>query len=170
MPPRHVPTGLPPTLASVNRTLVMAVLNVTPDSFSDGGLYLDADRAVQRAVHQMQLGADLIDVGGESTRPGAERIAVSDELTRVIPVIEALVREECAGHHRHDARRGGTRCGDGWGRRGERRLGWAGRRRRCFRSSLSSGVPVVLMHWRGHSAEMHLRSHYPGGVVQEVVR
>jgi dihydropteroate synthase len=164
-----VPTGLPPTLASVNRTLVMAVLNVTPDSFSDGGLFLDADRAVERAMRQMQLGADLIDVGGESTRPGAERISVSDELTRVIPVIEALVREEVpvsVDTMRAEVARAAVTAGAvvvndvSGGLADEQMLPFIA----------DSGVPVVLMHWRGHSRDMHLRSHYPGGVVQEVVR
>ncbi len=72
------------------RTLVMGVLNVTPDSFSDGGLYLDADRAVRQAVRMAEEGADIIDVGGESTRPGSDPLAIEDELNRVLPVIEAI--------------------------------------------------------------------------------
>jgi dihydropteroate synthase len=169
VPSRHVPTGLPPTLASVNRTLVMAVLNVTPDSFSDGGRFLDADRAVEHAMHQMRLGADLMDVGGESTRPGAGRISVSDELTRVVPVIEALVKEGVpvsidtmrAEVARAAVTAGAVLVNDVSG-------GLADDQMLPFVAD--SGVPVVLMHWRGHSREMHLRAEYPGGVVQEVVR
>lgn len=69
---------------------VLGILNVTPDSFSDGGLNLDADRAVERAHEMVAEGADLIDVGGESTRPGAEPVSIDEEIRRVVPVIEAL--------------------------------------------------------------------------------
>src|SRR5882672_2958653 len=75
------------------RTHIMGILNVTPDSFSDGGRYTDLDAAVSRGVEMAAGGADVIDVGGESTRPGAEPVAEKEELLRVIPVIEALVRE-----------------------------------------------------------------------------
>src|SRR5438552_1493503 len=72
------------------RTLVMGVLNVTPDSFSDGGLFLTKDGAIARAEQMAAEGADIIDVGGESTRPGAEPLSLEEELERVIPVIEAI--------------------------------------------------------------------------------
>ncbi len=70
--------------------LVMGILNVTPDSFSDGGLFLDKDLAVQRAEKMIAEGADVIDIGGESTRPGAAPVTETEELDRVIPLIEAL--------------------------------------------------------------------------------
>lgn len=76
-----------------NRTLVMGVVNVTPDSFSDGALYLDPDRAVQRALELVRQGADWIDVGGESTRPGSKGVSAEVELARVLPVIRALHRK-----------------------------------------------------------------------------
>jgi dihydropteroate synthase len=72
------------------RTHVMGVLNVTPDSFSEGGLFFDTDRAIEQGISMVRDGADLIDVGGESTRPYSERTPVEEELRRVIPVIEAL--------------------------------------------------------------------------------
>jgi dihydropteroate synthase len=72
------------------RPLVMGVLNVTPDSFSDGGEYLDVDRAVEHGLQMVAAGADVVDVGGESSRPGAVRVSEAEELRRVIPVIEAL--------------------------------------------------------------------------------
>lgn len=72
------------------RTLVMGVLNVTPDSFSDGGLYFDPKRAVEKAWEMVEEGADIIDIGGESTRPGAEPLPLEEELRRVMPVLEAL--------------------------------------------------------------------------------
>jgi dihydropteroate synthase len=73
------------------RTLVMGILNVTPDSFSDGGSYFSLDRAVDHAIFMEKNGADIIDIGGESTRPGALSVTLEKELSRVIPVIEQLV-------------------------------------------------------------------------------
>jgi dihydropteroate synthase len=88
---RQFELRLPPrTLALGKRTLVMGVVNVTPDSFSDGGLFLDADAAVAHAVAMEAAGADIIDVGGESTRPGSLAVSAETELQRVLPVIEKL--------------------------------------------------------------------------------
>jgi len=75
------------------RTLVMGILNVTPDSFSDGGRCLDPEAAVVRAREMLEEGADLLDIGGESTRPGAEAVSLEEESRRVMPVIEALARQ-----------------------------------------------------------------------------
>jgi dihydropteroate synthase len=75
------------------KTYVMGVLNVTPDSFSDGGLHLDKSAAVSRALQMVEEGADIIDIGGESTRPGSEPVAAEEELRRTIPVIEALAKK-----------------------------------------------------------------------------
>ena len=74
------------------RTHVMGVLNVTPDSFSDGGLYFQKEKAIEHALRMEQDGADIIDVGGESTRPFSEEVSLQEELDRVIPVVEALNR------------------------------------------------------------------------------
>jgi dihydropteroate synthase len=74
----------------LDRTLIMGVLNVTPDSFSDGGRFLDPDAAIAQGLGMAELGADLVDVGGESTRPGAAAVAAGEELRRVLPVVEAL--------------------------------------------------------------------------------
>lgn len=74
------------------RTYVMGVLNVTPDSFSDGGLFLDADRAVQHGIEMAREGAGIIDIGGESTRPGAADVTEAEEIDRVVPVIERLAK------------------------------------------------------------------------------
>jgi len=73
-----------------DRTLIMGVLNVTPDSFSDGGKYLDPDRAFARAVEMEEEGADIVDIGAESTRPGSSRLSESDELRRLVPVLKRL--------------------------------------------------------------------------------
>lgn len=75
------------------RTYVMGILNVTPDSFSDGGRFFNNESAVRQALRMQEEGADIIDIGGESTRPGAEKITVKEEIKRVVPVIEALVKE-----------------------------------------------------------------------------
>lgn len=76
---------------SLERTLVMGILNVTPDSFSDGGLFLDPFAAVDQAARMLEEGADIVDVGGESTRPGAAEVSTEDELSRVVRVVEAIV-------------------------------------------------------------------------------
>src|SRR5215468_599635 len=72
------------------RTLLMAILNVTPDSFADGGRYLDPDAAADAAIRMAADGADIIDIGGESTRPGAQPVPADEERRRVLPVIERL--------------------------------------------------------------------------------
>jgi dihydropteroate synthase len=78
------------TLLLGERTLVMGVLNVTPDSFSDGGLFLDTDAAVARALEIERAGADILDIGGESTRPGSKGVSAKEELQRILPVLEKL--------------------------------------------------------------------------------
>ncbi len=75
------------------KTYIMGILNVTPDSFSDGGLYFDKAKAVKRALQMVEEGADIIDIGGESTRPGSEPVTIEEELKRTIPVIKALARK-----------------------------------------------------------------------------
>ncbi|HEX5018016.1 MAG TPA: dihydropteroate synthase [Actinomycetes bacterium] len=146
----------------------MTVLNVTPDSFSDGGRYLDLDAAVTRATEQSRLGADLVDVGGESTRPGAERVPLEEELSRVVPVIKALAAQGIAvsvDTMRAEVAKAALDAGavlinDVSG-------GLADPDMLPFAASVD--VPIVLMHWRGHSKEMQTRSHYPRGVVVEVL-
>ena len=81
-------------MKSFQRPLIMGVVNITPDSFSDGGQFLDTDAAVSHALELVAQGANIIDLGGESTRPGALRVKLEDEQTRVIPVIEQLVQSE----------------------------------------------------------------------------
>lgn len=81
------------TLTLGKRTLLMGVLNVTPDSFSDGGLYFDKEKAIAHGLRMIEEGADIIDIGGESTRPGSKPLGLEEELHRIIPVIEFLVKE-----------------------------------------------------------------------------
>ncbi len=80
-------------LKAPNHTLIMAILNVTPDSFSDGGKFADPNQAVNHALHMMEEGADMVDIGGESTRPGAEPVSLDEELNRTIPVIKSIRKE-----------------------------------------------------------------------------
>nr|WP_304220235.1 dihydropteroate synthase [Fredinandcohnia onubensis] len=75
------------------KTMIMGILNITPDSFSDGGSYIDLDAAIRHAKEMVENGADIIDVGGESTRPGHEIISDEEEIARVVPIIKALVKE-----------------------------------------------------------------------------
>ncbi|HZP51725.1 dihydropteroate synthase, partial [Actinocrinis sp.] len=87
-PNRRV-TGLP----ELDRCAVMGVVNVTPDSFSDGGRYFEPQAAIEHGIELLAAGADYLDVGGESTRPGALRVPVDEELRRIIPVIKALAQD-----------------------------------------------------------------------------
>jgi len=77
----------------LNRPLVMGILNITPDSFSDGGQYLDFDQALKRAETMIEEGADIIDIGGESTRPGSDPVSADEELKRITPIIKALQKD-----------------------------------------------------------------------------
>ena len=161
------PHGLPEQLAGLQRTLVMSVLNVTPDSFSDGGRFVDVDVAVAHALEQVAAGADIIDVGGESTRPGAGRIPADQELGRVIPVIERLVAHGVVvsiDTMRAEVAREAVAAGAG------------------IVNDVSGGladpamhdwiagvdVPYIAMHWRGHSTDMDQLAVYDD-VVSDVI-
>ncbi|GAB2743471.1 dihydropteroate synthase [Amycolatopsis magusensis] len=140
-------------LPAPGRCAVMGVLNVTPDSFSDGGRYLDLDAALAHAREMWARGADVIDVGGESTRPGASRVDAPTETERVLPVIRALAEEGVvlsvdttraavaaaavdAGARIINDVSGGLADPD------------------MAKVAAAAEVPWVLMHWRGHSREM----------------
>ena len=82
------------SLAGADRPLLMGILNVTPDSFSDGGRHFDSGVAVAHGLRMAQEGADIIDLGGESTRPGAARVSAADQLQRVLPVLKELCRQK----------------------------------------------------------------------------
>jgi dihydropteroate synthase len=159
---RPGPAGLPAT----GRCLVMGVVNVTPDSFSDGGNWLNPDKAIAHGLELASQGADIIDVGGESTRPGAERVAQAEELSRVLPVVEALaqadtpvsidtMRAEVASRA---LAMGATMVNDVSGGLADPDMAAV---------IADAGVPYVVMHWRGHSADMYGPAVY-GDVVAEV--
>jgi dihydropteroate synthase len=153
-PPRPVP-GLP----DAGRCLVMGVLNVTPDSFSDGGLWLGPEQAYEHGLAMVEQGADLVDVGGESTRPGAQRPPVEEELRRVLPVVGALaeagvtvsVDSMRAEVVEQALERGARIVNDVSG--GLADPGMLG-------VAAQAGVPFVVMHWRGHSTDMQRRAEY----------
>lgn len=166
--PPAPPRGLPTRLADRDRCLVMAVLNTTPDSFSDGGRYPDAAAAVAHGVAQVEAGADLVDVGGESTRPGAVRVDVDEELARVVPVVQGLhaagvvvsVDTMRAVVAREAVAAGASVVNDVSG-------GLADPQMLPFLAT--APVPVVLMHWRGHSDAMMRLTAYDD-VVADVCR
>jgi dihydropteroate synthase len=144
----------------------MGVLNVTPDSFSDGGCFADAASAIAHGLQMHAAGADFVDVGGESTRPGADRVDALEECRRVLPVIGELsaagVRTSVDTTRAEVAEAaiaaGATLVNDVSG--GLADAGMA-------KLVADAGVPWVLMHWRGHSREMYAAARY-GDVVTEV--
>ncbi|ODT98716.1 MAG: dihydropteroate synthase [Pseudonocardia sp. SCN 72-86] len=135
------------------RCAVLGILNVTPDSFSDGGLFLDSDAAVAHGVALRDAGADLVDIGGESTRPGAHRVDADEERARVLPVIRALTVEGVAvsiDTTRADVAEAALDAGavvvnDVSGGLADPRMAAVVAHAR---------VPWILMHWRGHSDRM----------------
>jgi dihydropteroate synthase len=157
-----------PGLPDVGRCLVMGVVNVTPDSFSDGGAYFDPDVAIARGHELVAEGADLVDVGGESTRPGAPRVPEAEELRRVVPVVRELAgagllvavdttRAAVAAAALEAGARMVNDVSGGLGDPGMVPLVAAAR------------VPYVLMHWRGPSADMASRARYDDVVVDVTV-
>jgi dihydropteroate synthase len=158
--------GPVPGLADPGRCLVMGVVNVTPDSFSDGGAWFGTDAAVGHGLELAAQGADLVDVGGESTRPGAQRVSAAEEMRRVIPVITAL------------AAAGVPTSVDTMRARVAEAAVAAGA---CLVNDVSGGLAdpqmprlvgktgagYVVMHWRGHSHDMMQRAVYQD-VVAEV--
>ena len=145
---------------------VMGVLNVTPDSFSDGGKWIDQEAAVKRALEMLKNGADVIDIGGESTRPGADPVPEAEELRRVVPVIKAL-REETAAKISIDtfkpavARAAVEAGADIWN--DVMALRYEG----AVETAAELGVPVILMHMSGTPRNMQKNPQYED-VVSEV--
>ncbi|GAB2652056.1 dihydropteroate synthase [Saccharopolyspora gloriosae] len=142
------------------------MLNVTPDSFSDGGRYLDRKAAVAHGVEMFEAGADIIDVGGESTRPGADRVLAEIEIERVLPVVAELV--DCGVPVSVDTTRAevaAATAGAGASVINDVSGGLADPD--MARVAADTGLPWVLMHWRGHSRDMNSLAEY-GDVVADV--
>jgi dihydropteroate synthase len=151
----------------LHRCRVMGVLNVTPDSFSDGGRFFDHARAIEHGLELFAMGVDIVDVGGESTRPGALRVDPAEELRRVLPVVTALTRAGAVSidtMNSEVARRavdaGAILVNDVSG-------GLADSKMASFVAA--AGVAYVVMHWRGHSVDMQTRAQY-SDVVADVRR
>jgi dihydropteroate synthase len=159
-------TSVVPGLPAPGRCLVMGVVNVTPDSFSDGGSYFDPEKAIAHGHELVAEGADLVDVGGESTRPGAQRVSSDEELRRVIPVIRALTGAGVAvsvDTMRAEVAAAAIAAGAGLVNDVSGGLADAA----MTPLVAEAGVPYVVMHWRGHSHDMQTRAVYTD-VVREV--
>jgi dihydropteroate synthase len=161
------PLPVVPDLPQPGRTLVVGVVNVTPDSFSDGGEWFDPGAAITHGLDLLAEGADIIDIGGESTRPGATRPEVSEELRRVLPVIRELAAAgACVSIDTMRAAvaapaiaAGARLVNDVSGGKADERM---------LHMVAESGVPYVCMHWRGHSEDMQSKASY-ADVVTEVI-
>ena len=148
--------------------LVMGILNVTPDSFADGGKHFTFEHAVQRGLQMIEEGVDIIDIGGESTRPGAERVSAEEEQRRVIPVIKALVGKGAdisidtmrAATARLAIEAGAVIVNDVSGGAADPDM---------FATVAELGCKYTLMHWRGHSKDMNTLAQYDD-VVTEVIQ
>ena len=147
---------------------VMGIVNVTPDSFSDGGAHFDADAAIAHGLKLAEEGADLLDIGGESTRPGAQEISVEEELRRVIPVIERLARDTALpisiDTSKPEVMRAAVEAGAGM-----INDVYALRREGGLDAAAQLRVPVVLMHMQGEPRTMQVQPEYDD-VVGEVHR
>lgn len=171
--PAAAPAPLP-GFVPCDRTLLMGVLNVTPDSFSDGGRWADPEAAVAHARELIAQGADIIDIGGESTRPGAQRVDVDTEISRVLPVVRALLAD-------------GTDDGNGsaiisvdtiHAATAEAAIDAGAHIINDVSGGLAdpamhgliarTGVVYVCQHWRGDPETMDRLTDYPGGVVTGV--
>ena len=176
--PAAAPAPLPGFVPR-DRTLLMGVLNVTPDSFSDGGCWVDPEAAVAHARELIAQGADIIDVGGESTRPGAQRVDVDTEISRVLPVVRALLAD-------------GAGSADGAGASGSAIVSVDTIHAATAEAAIDAGAHIindvsggladpamhgliartgvvyVCQHWRGDPETMDRLTDYPGGVVAGV--
>jgi dihydropteroate synthase len=148
-----------PSLPRPGRCAVMGVLNVTPDSFSDGGRYLDLDDALAHGVAMWTAGADLVDVGGESTRPGADRIDAPTEVARILPVVKGLVAAGVAVSVDTTRARVASAALEA-GARVVNDVSGGLADPDMARVVADAGVPWILMHWRGHSDTMDTLATY----------
>ncbi len=146
-------------LLTLDRPQVMGIVNVTPDSFSDGGAHDKVEAAVAHGLRLAAEGADVLDVGGESTRPGADDVPVEEELRRVVPVIERLVRETklpvSVDTSKPEVMRAAVAAGAGL-----INDVYALRREGALDAAASAGVPVVLMHMQGEPRSMQQAPEY----------
>ena len=146
---------------------VMGILNVTPDSFSDGGQHYQRDRAVERALQMMQEGATIIDIGGESTRPGASAVALQEEIDRVVPVVEMLSQYPIVlsiDTSQPEVMRAAVQAGAHiWN--DVRAL----TRPHALQTAAALNIPVIIMHMRGEPTTMNDLAHY-NDVTEDVLQ
>ena len=160
-----MPAGLPAQLTRTDRPVLMGVVNVTPDSFSDGGRWATTDAAIAHGAELHAEGADILDIGGESTRPGATRPLVAEELDRVVPVIRALAGDGIAvsvDTMRHEVAVAALEAGavvvnDVSGGLADPRV---------MEVVAEHGAAYVVMHWRAHSTEMQQHASYDDVLVE----
>jgi len=150
----------------IGRVAIMGVLNITPDSFSDGGFFMDVDKAVAHARRMVDEGADIIDIGGESTRPGAQPVTATEEIDRVVPVIDAIAREVrvpiSIDTSKPQVMQAAVQAGAGLVN-DVRAL----REPDALETAARLGTPVCLMHMKGEPRTMQSNPAY-ADVVQEV--
>jgi dihydropteroate synthase len=147
--------------------LVMGILNVTPDSFADGGRHNDFDAAVARGLEMIAEGVDIIDIGGESTRPGADRVSEAEEIARTIPVIKELAKQGVkisidtmrASTAEAAIKAGASIINDVSGGLADPLM---------LQTAARLHVPYIAMHWRGQSKDMNSKAIY-GDVVSDVI-
>ena len=153
--------------SAVQTTQIMGVLNVTPDSFSDGGLWFDHDRAIAHGLELMANGADIIDVGGESTRPGSVRVDETEELRRVVPVVRELAAAGAViSVDTMRARVAAESLAAGAHIINDVSAGQSDPT--MLSVAAETGAPIVLMHWRGYLDQASATFHYDD-VVAEVI-
>ena len=147
--------------------LIMGILNVTPDSFADGGRHNEFDAAVARGLEMIAEGVDIIDIGGESTRPGAERVSEAEEIERTIPVITELAKHGArisidtmrANTAEAAVKAGASIINDVSGGLADAKM---------LQTAASLGVPYIAMHWRGQSKEMNSKAIYNDVVIDVI--
>ena len=147
--------------------LIMGILNVTPDSFADGGRHNEFDAAVARGLEMIAEGVDIIDIGGESTRPGAERVSEAEEITRTIPVIAELAKHGVkisidtmrASTAEAAIKAGASIINDVSGGLADPLI---------LQTAARLGVPYIAMHWRGQSKEMNSKAIYNDVVIDVI--
>ncbi len=155
-------------ILALDRARIAGIVNVTPDSFSDGGKFLDAQRAIEQGLQLVEDGADLLDIGGESTRPGAEPVSAQDEIARIVPVIEALAKQTTVpiaiDTSKPEVMRAAVAAGAGM-----INDVYALRQDGALDAAAELKVPVCLMHMQGEPRSMQEAPHYDE-VVEEVKR
>jgi len=157
------------TLPIGERTLIMGVLNVTPDSFSDGNQFLNFDKAIAHAEQMIEEGADIIDVGGESTRPGGEPVTAEEEIQRVVPIIEELVKRSTVPISVDTTKSEVTRAALNAGAAIANDISALRFDFYVADEAAKTGAGLVLMHSRGTPATMHKLPPVPD-IMEEVTR